>query len=189
MKKMAHLTFPFVTICLVASAGGTKFIIEYLSPTASWLGFLPKEIWVHPLALLGAYLPDALDRFITGHNRTTSLQHQKDNGEWLTDLAFYELKCGHEKWWKFHRTITHWWPIPVVLYFVGLQPLAFGWATHLLLDTMTPMGIPMLAPFPSDKESGYMRIPKIYGVRGFEFYLTITLAWVALYYSFFQYFI
>ncbi len=58
--------------------------------------------------------------------------------------------------WLEHRGVTHWLGLPIILillgFWIGYQalifPFALGWISHILLDAMTPMGVPF-KPFSS----------------------------------------
>ena len=160
MNTLAHALLPINILCLMETPDHIRHEMRNIySASASWL-----PTWLHYkfaalfLMLLGALLPDIIDRVFSGHKRATRLQYKKDAGEWLSEREFNEMLEAKKSWWAIHRKLTHWWVIPIALYFIGLQPVAIGWASHLLLDAMTPMGIPKLRPFPKD-ETGYMRVP------------------------------
>jgi len=176
MNKLAHVLFP---VCTLAAVDGPKemsaFAKNYYFATASWLSILPPDLVFMVLLIAGTILPDYIDRIFSGHKTATHLQHRKDRGEWLSEADFNEMLGKKRTWWAIHRTFSHWWPIPFILYFTGLQPLAIGWASHLILDAMTPMGIPKLAPIPKDKEAGYMRVPFLSNVKALEALTTFAL--------------
>jgi inner membrane protein len=163
MNKTAHALFPYNAVAVADILHDPNsisvFTKQYIFATASWIPGLPPTLVVMVMLIAGGILPDTIDKILSGHKRATHLRHRKNSGEWLSDSEFNEMVSSEKAWWGLHRTVSHWWPIPIVLYGIGLEPLAIGWASHLLLDAMTPMGIPKLVPIPSDKESGYMRIP------------------------------
>ncbi|SME96148.1 inner membrane protein [Desulfovibrio gilichinskyi] len=143
--------------------------------SASWIPtWLHHEFAALLLMILGAILPDIVDRAFSGHKRATHLQYKKNAGEWLSEREFSEMLEAKKSWWAIHRKLTHWWVIPIILYAIGLQPVAIGWASHLLLDAITPMGIPKLSPFPKD-ETGYMRFTFLSDLKWFEGVVTLVL--------------
>lgn len=170
MNKVAHVFFPLNVVALVDIFSDpntvSPFTREYCYASASWLSNFPPDLTLFILLAVGGILPDSFDKLLSNHKRGTYLQHRKDKGEWLSDREFNEMFESKRTWWTLHRTISHWWPIPIILYFIGLEPLALGWASHLLLDAMTPMGIPKFVPVPSDKETGYMRLPYLSKFEG-----------------------
>lgn len=183
MNKTAHALFPINVIALLEISNLFRHELRnFYCATATWLpSWLHHEGAVFFFLILGALLPDIIDRTFSGHKRATHLQHRIDAGEWLSSDEFNEMLAAKKSWWQVHRTISHWWPIPIILYIAGLQPIAIGWASHLLLDAMTPMGIPARKPFPTD-ETGYMRIPFLVNQKWIEGVLTLvlvvgTIAW------------
>jgi hypothetical protein len=62
---------------------------------------------------------------------------------------------------RFHRTLTHWWPLPAItMLLAALTPrpeiiwaFATGWMLHLAGDLLTPAGIP-LGPNPFRRRRG-----------------------------------
>lgn len=176
MNTLAHALLPVNILGVLEIPDHLRYEIRSLySANAAWL-----PTWLHHgfaalfLMILGALLPDLIDRIFSGHKRATHLQHRVNAGEWLSNDEFNDMLDAKKSWWGVHRKISHWWGIPIILYVVGLQPVAIGWASHLLLDAMTPMGIPKLSPFPVD-ETGYMRAPYLSNVKWLEGVVTLGL--------------
>lgn len=176
MNTIAHVLLPINVIALLETPDSIRQEMRnFYCANAAWLpSGLHHEFAALFLMIFGAVLPDIIDRTFSGHKRATHLQHRIDAGEWLSSDEFNEMLAAKKSWWQVHRTISHWWPIPIILYIAGLQPVAIGWASHLLLDAMTPMGIPKLKPFPSD-ETGYMRVPFLSSQKWIEVLLTLVL--------------
>ncbi|XPV77705.1 MAG: metal-dependent hydrolase [Desulfovibrio sp.] len=174
MNKLAHVLFPVVFLDMADHLIGCNHIVSrMIEASATWLpaGFGKLSLFG---LVLGAILPDWFDKVVSNQKRTAHLQYKKNGGEWLSDEEFQELLNGKKDWWGVHRTLSHWWPIPLLLFAIGLEPIAIGWASHLLLDAMTPMGIPRDKPFPDDT-SRNLRIPVLSEIKGLNELATVLL--------------
>lgn len=124
-------------------------------------------------------------------------------GSILPDLTDKTLAMGNKRQWRhIHRQSSHWfgWYLsliviglisfpfrsfelpPIVIQFFSEMTLwvGFGGITHVLLDGLTPMGIPML-PFGSKQRIGFNLIST--GGIGERVFLFIALSFIILQYN------
>lgn len=102
MNKLAHTLFPFNALALVDSFHNPKsisfYITDYCFTTAAWISNLPSSLFLLILLTAGGILPDNIQKLLSNHKQATRLQHQKNNGEWLSDAEFHEMINVKRTW-------------------------------------------------------------------------------------------
>lgn len=123
------------------------------------------------MIIAGSILPDAIDRIIVDYK----VRKRGDNLQ-------QELRQAY--WADIHRTISHWWIIPLFLMIVSYNYLvghyiinkiifytSLGMMLHITADALNPRGVPLFNPLQQDLSFKMLK----YGSRSEKVVIIVSL--------------